>query len=262
MRKKQFFIGVWCVILLGSCQVNQQGDNNIVIDVDDDFKLTFLEDLRTPADDLLFTLESIRNRECEADTVTMDLNHLASAIAINIDVLNTSASCTPGTSRISTNTSTDELLKDRMTLSIKLEALIANQGDIIVGDESIDIRMETTYGFYLPYESMQRVPDNLVWGYLGFTNESRPGAQEFIDRLNTLTTVADIGEGQYGYFELSNATDLTVLEEQNTTKATQPFLRNFELGDARQIEALFNEIKERYPSLEMVLRDSYGKILR
>lgn len=262
MRAKQLFISVWCVMILGACQVNRQGDNNLVIDVDDDFRLTFLENLSTPQDDLIFSLESIRNRQCEADTVAMVLDHYVSAIAINIDVVNTSGLCLPGISRMSTDASTDQLLKDRMALSIKLETLIANEGDILKDEETITIKMETTNGFYLPYESMKKVPDELVWGFVSISSESRPGAQSFIDGLNSLTTAAEVGEGQYGYFAISSETDLTVMEEQALSVSTQPFLRSFKLGDAGQIEALFNEIKEQYPSLKMVLRDSYGKVLR
>lgn len=261
MRAKQLFISVWCTVILGACQVNRQGDNNLVIDVDDDFRLTFLENLSTPQEDLIFYLESIRDRQCEADTVSMVLDHYASVIAINIDVINTSGECLPGTSRISTDVSTDELLKDRMALTIKLETLIANQGDILKDEETITIKMETTNGFYLPYESMKKVPDQLVWGFVSISPESRPGAQSFIDRLNSLTTAAEVGEGQYGYFTISSETDLTVMEEQALSISTQPFLRSFKPENTRQIEALFNEIKEQYPSLKMLLRDSYGKVL-
>ncbi|GAB5555000.1 MAG: hypothetical protein Sapg2KO_45910 [Saprospiraceae bacterium] len=249
-------------MILGACQVNRQGDNNLVIDVDDDFRLTFLENLVTPGDDVIFSLESILNRQCEADTVTMLVDHYVSAIAINIDVVNTTGVCRPGETKISTSATTDPLPKDRMALSIKLETLIANQGNLLIDDETITVNMETTNGFYLPYESMRKVPDHLVWGFVSLSTASRPGAQQFVDRLNSLTSAAEIGEGQYGYFSISSDTDLTVMEEQELDIPTQPFLRSFKLEDTQQIEALFNEIKEQYPSLKMILRDSYGTILR
>lgn len=262
MRAKQFLISVWCVMIFGGCQVNRQGDNNLVIDVDDDFRLTFLENLVTPGDDVIFSLESILNRQCEADTVTMLVDHYASAISINIDVINTTGVCRTGETKIATSAMTDPLPKDRMALSIKLETLIANQGDLLIDEETITVNMETTNGFYLPYESMKKVPGNLVWGFVSFSEASRLGAQQFVDRLNSLTTAAEIGEGQYGYFSISSDTDLTVMEEQELDIPTQPFLRGFELGNKRQVEALFNEIKEQYPSLKMILRDSYGTVLR
>jgi hypothetical protein len=262
MRTKHFFTIGWCILFLSSCQLTEQGDNDIVIDVDDDFRFTFLENLRTPEDDLIFFLESIRNKECEGDTVKLDLNHLESAIALNIDVINPSGPCLPGVSRIKTRANTNLLKKDRMVLSIKLESLIANQGDILRDNDGFSIKMETTYGFYLPYESMKRVPENLVWGYVGFPNNYRLVAQEFVQRLVPLTEAKDLGEGNYGYFEVSKEKNISVLEELETTLSTQTFLRGFAVSNFRQVEALVNEYQEKYPAMEFFLRDSYGKIIK
>lgn len=262
MRTKHFFTIGWCILFFSSCQLTKQGDNDIVIDVDDDFKFTFLENLRTPEDDLIFFLESIRNKECEGDTVKLDLNHLESAITLNIDVINPSGPCLPGISKINTRANTSLLKRDRMGLSIKLESLIANQGDILRDNDGFSIKMETTYGFYLPYESMKRIPENTLWGYVGFPNNYRLIAQEFVLDLSQITQDLDLGEGHYGYFEVSKEKNISILEESKTALSTQNFLRDFAVGDSRKIEALVNEYKEKYPSMQFLLRDSYGKIIK
>jgi len=241
------------------CNLNQSADNEVVIDVDDDFKLTFRENLETIDDDLLFFLESIDNRECEADTLLMQIDDFATAVRIDIDVVNSTGACLPGNTPAKTQAASATLRNDRLALSIKLEDLVNNQGAILKNDRDFSIQMETTHGFYLPYETILRVPRSSIWGYVGFSPTFREEAQAFLNQFQALTQGLEAEEGQYGYFSVDKDQEIRVQGQESVIMYTQPFLRAFELARKRDIKSLFEEYQEKYPTMKFVFYDSFGE---
>lgn len=256
-----FILPVVLLSLLWSCRVNKENDNDIVIDVNDEFRIQMLEDLRTPEDDLIFQLESIKNRECEKDTVVFDINNFGNAMTININVQNSGFPCDLGVSRVGTQASTGAISNIRLPLSIRLEELVSNQGDLLSDETSYQLAMETTYGFYLPYDKLQKVPSDMVWGYVAFTPFFNSVAEEFIAKLESLTQESEVASGNYGYFEVDNNNELSVLEEEGEVFNTTAFLRGFDIGDSRRLQSLINDYQQNYPGMRFFMRDSFGNIL-
>lgn len=248
------------LLLFGlGCQLNQSTDSDIVIDVDDDFKLTFRENLTTAADDLLFELESINSRECEADTLLMHLDNFPTAVRIDVNVVNTSGPCLPGSIPAKTQVTSAGIDRPRVALFIHLEDLVDNQGDIIKNDRDISLEMETTHGFYLPYETLLRVPRSSIWGYVGFTPALRQEAQTFLERFQRLTKSIEVEEGQYGHFTVNKDKKVVqVLGQEDLVMYTQPFLRSFSVADEQTIKGLFEEYQEKYPTMRFVFYNSFG----
>lgn len=241
-----------------SCSLNEPAVNKVVIDVDDDFKLTFRENLRTPEDDLIFYLESIENRECEADTVLMRVDNFITALRVDIDVVNSNSDCLPGLKPASTKTASTSIRRGRTALSVQLEELVDNQGQIYNEDQGFSLRMETTHGFYLPYETLRRIPASSIWGYVGFTPSFRQEAQSFLDRLHDLTGSTEVEEGQYGYFSVNKDGEIRVDGQEDIIMYAQPFMRSFQLIDKSDIRSLFEEYQEQYPTMRFFFVDSTG----
>lgn len=250
------------VMALQSCILNQKTENEVVIDVDDDFQLRYLENLDTPEDDLIFILESIRNRACERDTVLMKIETFASALRVDIDVVNTPGTCMPGTVPSSTMASTAGMKNDRTALSIHLEDLVDNQGAINKDDKTYSINMETTYGFYFPYETLQRIPRSSIWGYVGFGPNFAPMAQEFLEAFYGKTDAIEVDEGQYGYFSIDKKGDIRIDSLHSLAMYSQPFIRSYNIGDLQAVKGLFADFKEKYPSMRFEFYDGYGNSFR
>jgi hypothetical protein len=241
-----------------SCNLNESGVNEVVIDVDDDFKLTFRENLRTPEDDLIFYLESIENRECEADTLFMRVDNFVTALRVDIDVVNSNSDCLPGLSPARTQAESSKIRDGKTALSIHLEDLVDNNGNIFNDDQGFRVQMETTHGFYLSYEYLRRVPASSLWGYVGFTPTFRQEAQNFLDRLHTLTGSIEVEEGEYGYFSVNKDQEVRVDGQEDIIMYAQPFLRSFRLANKRDIRSLFEEYQEKYPTMRFTFFDSSG----
>lgn len=261
MNFRYLLFVICAVLILAGCNLNNGGDSDIIIDVDDDFKISFVEDLSTQADDLIIRLETIRNKECESDTVTIDMENFGTALRMNIDVINTVSNCISSSEPVFTQASTGMIENELVPITIRLEELISNAGDILKNEAGYEIKMETTHGFYLPYNQLKRVPKAVVWGYAGYPGNNQLVSLEFLNDLRNLTSDFELEKGNYGYFELSDDQGFVVEEERSEEVNTQAFIRAFSISDRRLIKALINEYREVYPNLRIFMRDSNGNIL-
>jgi len=247
------------LLLMQACQLNNLGDGNIVIDINDDFRLTFRENLATYGeDDLLFFLESIENRECSLDTLEVSVDNYATAVRLAIDVVNTSGSCEVGRRPSQTQVLSGPLVHERTGLYVQLEGLVDNKGYLLKDDTGFTIAMETSHGFYLPYETLQRVPSSAIWGYIGYPPANREQAQACFDELQALTRSIEVEEGEYGHFQVGKNQEVRVLGQENNVLYTQAFLRAFNLSDRTAIQTLFEDYEEEYPLMKLVFYDSFG----
>lgn len=241
------------------CNLNSSAVNDIVIDVDDDFQLTFRENLESSVDDLIFFLESINNRECEADTLLIRIDDFATAIRLDIDVVNSTGACIPGSNPSKTQATSAALRNDRVALSVKLEGLVDNQGNVLKSDRDFKVQMETTHGFYLPYETLNRVPRSSIWGYIGFTPSYREEAQHFFNRFEAITEKMEADVGQYGYFSVNKEQEVRVEGQEDVLMYTQAFLRSFDVANDKEIKGLFEEYREKYPTMKFFYYNSFGE---
>lgn len=247
------------LLLMQSCQLNQLGDGNIVIDINDDFRLTFRENLATyGVDDLLFFLESIENRECSRDTLEVTVDNYATAVRLAIDVVNTNGACEVGRSPAQTQVLSGPLVHERTGLYVQLEGLVDNKGFLLKDEAGFTISMETSHGFYLPYEALQRVPPSAIWGYIGYPPANRDQAQACFNALQALTRNIEVEEGEYGHFQVGKNQEVRVLGQEDNVLYTQAFLRSFDLSDREAIQALFEDYEEEYPLMKLVFYDSFG----
>jgi hypothetical protein len=253
-------VSLLVLVCLQACSLNKKADNEVVIDVDDEFQLRYVENLMTPEDDLIFFLESIRNRECERDTVVMEIATFSSAVRLDIDVVNATNNCLPGTQPSTTEAATANMENSLTALSIHLEGLVDNQGQILKDDQTYSIKMETSYGFYLPYETMRRVPESSIWGYVGFTPNFSSIAQDLIDELYNLSDDINLEEGQYGYFTADKNGDIRIEGLNELAMYTRPFIRSYKPGNLIAVRALFEKYKEQYPGMKLVFYDSFGNV--
>ena len=259
MQRIQYYICFFTFLfLIQSCNPDQNGQNEIIIDVDDDFQIRFLEDLSSPQEDLILVLESIRNSECQGDQLIAKVNNYSNAIRIEVDVIPSRIGCEPGSAPIRTEGHTGSLEIGKLPISINFQELIPNNGSMLIGDRSYQLEMETTHGFYLPYKSLNRVPENLVWGYISFGSVYRQFAQEFVEELRLIFKDQQLGLGNYGHFEVASDQKITVLGQEKETFNSQSFAGFYSPEDLNQIQALIQDYKEKYTGIKFYVINSKG----
>jgi hypothetical protein len=262
MKYSSEFVGlIGLIFLITGCSVDQDVQNELVIDVDDDFQVRLVENLQTPANDLIWILESIRNPDCAGDTLLAEVLDFGNALRLDVELIPQMGNCLPATQKLQTQVSTAPLEISRIPISINFQELVPNRGELLVGDRDFQLNMETTHGFYLPYKKLQRVPDNLVWGYVSFGSVYRQFAQEFLDRLALITEKRDLDPGAYGYFEISGEKEITVFGQEKEPFNAQAFYGFYEFSKLASIRALVQEYQEEFPGMRFFVINSYGKVL-
>ena len=247
------------IFFLCSCN-SKNGNSDVIIDVDDEFRLTFLEDLSTPQNDLLFRLESIDNKGCESDTVLLELNNFGNALSMNVNVRSAQAPCDVGQTKAFTQNTTGILDRTNYPLSIRLQELLSNPGDLLIDEKSYQLSMETTYGFYLPYDQLQKIPKGMLWGYVAYTPLFEDRAVEFVEEILALSAPQDLAPGQYGYFEMNADQELLIPEAEAENILTIPFYRSFDVANSRSLQNLIDSYQNSNSGMRFVMWDSYGKV--
>ncbi len=261
MSSKAKWFLILTAFILNACKVDDPS-GDLVIEVDDDFQLTMLEDLTTPEDDLHFKFESIRSKACDQDTVLIDLDNFGTALIMNINVQSTASNCQVTDQKAVTQTLSGELTQDNVSVSIKFTNVVANQGNLLLDNDSYELKMETSYGFYVAYETLRKVPRNSIWGYIGFTPNLSNIAQSLIQDIEDQSSSIDLTSGNYGYFDVSADKDIKILDQEQEVVSTRPFVRNYgTVADLQVITSIIQDYKERYPNLRLNIRDSFGNII-
>lgn len=133
----------------------------------------------------------------EGTTITVDLIDIEKVDASGVNVALGSASAyinlgqlTPGQHIMKINVASN-----------------ANEGILSVEDNFFISVFEQTNGLTFNYDTLYRIPNGALWGYIGYQSTSyEPIAESFKDTLQDIGAVGmGLNEGNYGYFTVDEA---------------------------------------------------------
>ena len=187
-------------------------DPELVINVDDEFRLDLWEDLESGSPQFNFLLETIKEYDCEDNTIKYTLDGGANTLVIKLDQINQKSDCIPGLAPASANIPLD-LEGDTYNILIKLKETIVNEGTLQISPQKFIFKLEDeAVGINLVRDELYRVPKGTIWGFVAYKEtEDKSHADQFIADLEALSETSNksLTKGYYGYF--------SVLEPQKNT---------------------------------------------
>jgi len=138
------------------------------------------------------------------------------------------------------------------TLKINV-AGTANQGNLSVEDNFFISIFDQTDGLTFNYDTLYRIPNGSLWGYVVYQNASfEPIAESFKDTLQDIGAVGlGLNEGNYGYFTVDENGDYHQEINSNYTYYRQFFYSYIESKDALTQVIEYYDIK--YSQVKIVL---------
>ena len=223
IRVKSIAFLLVIMALIGACTPD---DNDPVIkfDIEDEFEIDMWEDLMPTYRTFSLEITTLAETYCENSTVNANVSKDGDRVIVSIEEIVEPDECGGnGESAAEGRVNLGSLETGFYQLEINLKGTVINKGELIVEFDKYTLRMQTDYGLKLAREELLKVPENALWGYVGYDDpESEDEAAKFVNALRDLEG-ADFAPGYYGYFTIEDDRDI-LLKEDNDFAFSKTFL--------------------------------------
>ena len=249
-------------LLFVSCRNEDPKETNFVFDIEDEFHLGLIESLSPEKDrQLNIGISSIREFNCKNFTINSTVEVLdGNRFRISVADLLTPEECIPGNAPAVGNIALGKLAPGAYQINVFLANEIDNKGTLIVQPDYYDILIEEENGILLPYSRLNRVPEQMVWGYVGFGSNGVEIADNLIGDMMELVEVDhSLALGNYGHFRIEENQNIILPNEDIPYSFYQTFLFRLKVP----MEELRNQVDQIYcpqygEKLDLILYASDG----
>ena len=236
-------------LFLFSCQ-KDAGNSTLNINISDEIQLELWEALSVNQRFLHLRLSTIDDLECENYTISYSVNTADQRISVSINDLIAPTVCIPGMAPGTGLISLGAVDPNLYTIEINLKNnQIINKGILNVFSDKIKLDMQTDYGIQFPYTTLLRMPENTIWGYIDFMDNSADEeaiGQDIYETLGPLTNTLVLPSGEYGHFKIIDQ-NIESIKIDHADRNENVFLLE-QTATKTEFESALEEIRNRYDS--------------
>ncbi|MEM8907762.1 MAG: hypothetical protein AAGD05_07945 [Bacteroidota bacterium] len=257
-------ICVFLLVLFAAC--NQSSDDpTVIIDINDELNVYLWEDLRETENLFVFNVETVVNQNCQNYLLDYSLDQTARRASISINRLIAPEDCLPGAAPAHQDINLGILDPGNYEIELNLKNNeIVNTGTLLVSTDEYRIQMDSDHGIIIPQKTLQRMPKDAIWGYIGIhdMNQESDILGDFQALMDDLTEPADYPSGHYGYFDLDAQGQLTVhREDEQVFSNLYNFLYRFD-DDLETLTNIVGQLRSNYDTaMEIKLYTAKGQVL-
>ncbi len=248
-------------ILIG-CSKTQE-DPNVITDINDDLNVFLWEELVDGERNFVLKVETVRHQDCMNYELAHTINRFADNITLSVDQLIAPDDCETGYSpaHLSVRIGSLEPISYKIELNLQQNEIV-NKGQLLVSSSQYSIVLETDHGIILPEPILNRVPNNTIWGYIGFNDATEEFniRNEFHSLITDLVSAGNFTPGHYGHFSLTTANELSVDAGKEYPKQLD-FLYHFD-GEEQDLVTLLEDFRTQFGDLmEIKIFTANGSVL-
>lgn len=243
MCKKQKYLWFLSLLFLVGCSVDDPfvDETNQIFYLEDEFNISLIESLGEQRG-LDMRVETINAQSCLNSVMNFSYSYLPNSTLhfLTLNEIIEPENCDEGDSPVVTDIALASPIAGSYNMDINLLYEIRNVGQLEITEEYYDLRLDTELGINLPYNRLNRIPDQTIWGYFAYKNEAQNFiAEEFVKDLEELAMEFDFITGEYGHFRIEDDNRFN-LEVETDKDFYQTFLYRFE-GSVSDLEQMINE---------------------
>jgi len=245
-----------------ACSPDEEENPKVIADISDDFYISLWENLELPARTFALQVETIDEQTCTNTLIDYSFRRTESALSLSFnDILEPHPNeCDEGPTTIRTPIELGFLPEGTYDMQINLKNAVVNNGLLKVRSDVYQLDMYSDDGFHLQQTELQRVPENMFWGYVAYREtESSASANTILDDLEEAGKKLSLKSGYYGHFTVQDDQSLT-LNEVPPNKYIKTFAHGFsENHDA--IQTLLADFRAEYgDQLELKIFTDTGEV--
>jgi hypothetical protein len=225
-----------------------------------EYELDLWETLDNNTRTLQIRANTIQSQNCLNYNIESSISRKGSNFEINLGKPQIPSVCEPGIGTAKSTLDLGIISNGTYNLTVKLGQIVPSTGRLVVSNGSFYLSILNPIGFRITRNNLLRVPDNTIWGYIGYDANALPVVTQFFTDLAGISQNIDLPKGYYGHFNLLES---GVIELGNAPASTdrpiQPILRRFQANE-KDLEKLILNYRERHgQSILIRLRNTAGK---
>lgn len=258
--QQQVLGGLILMVLAMGCSVSDNNRPILVPDIEDEFYLRLCESFSSTEKGVNLHIETIENDTCLNGIVLADIQQELGVYNLLIDGVASAQECESGSAPFVSILQLGSLPNGIYFINANLQNTIFNTGALTVTDTKYILSVENSKGIVVKHEVLNKIPDNIIWGSLLFTD---PEEQNEINNLQQM--IADTGifhdlpAGYYGHFSIDD--DDVALHPTISFSNNKPYQRDFVFkftGDWNTLVTLANELRLDYPNMDLHFFNTKG----
>ena len=270
-KKLSLFALIFGAFLFTDCSKEDANDENVLINIQDEFYIDLWEDLSDGHRTLVIPVKTIQLQECRDYAIAFEseisLSESYRSITLSLNDLIPPADCIEEEAPARAEIGLGGLQNDSYNIRINLKDAVVNHGQLYVTDEYYRLETVTDNGIEVLHSRLMRIPANICWGYVAYENESEAEtAENIVKALDDLAAVSNLNEvaegydaGYYGYFTLDQSNKIS-LNEAITSNYHQTFIFRYE-DNFTEIEDLVNTECSNHPGLKIMVYNELGEVI-
>ena len=250
------------VTTVWSCEVESLDDPIIVPVVDQEFNFQLWQNLSsTGSSPLEIRMSTVEDYDCMNVAILSNYTRVGNRLELTLfDILDPEA-CLAGSGPAYGIEAIDDIEESSYDLRIELQGVVSNVGTLMATNEAFTVAMQDENGIsWLQYE-MRRIPENAVWGYIGYADATGLAlAEDFLAELAAAGSASTLADGYYGYYTLKEDGSTIEINQTGLPPADQnmTFISQFD-GSAGELEQLILDfLADADPQFRLMVRDGKG----
>lgn len=250
-----------CLLLLvQACNTDKTESPVLDTEIEKEYELDLWENLNNQTRSFQIRANTIKNQDCLNYFIESSINRTGNHIEINLGKPQITSICDRGIGTAKSSLDLGTVSNGTYPCTIKLGQIVPSTGRLVVSSSSFFLSMPTPIGFRVLHNTLLRVPDNTIWGYIGYEAVAQPVVVQFFDDLAGISQSNDLPKGYYGYFNLLENGSIELGSTQvSTDRPIQPIVRRFSANE-NDLEKLIQSYRDKYgQSILIRLRNTAGK---
>lgn len=233
---------------LWSCKLGND-DKDVIVKVDPEIQIGMHEKLDAIRSFQL-TFTTIEAQACSTNTFNYNSGRVGRNMSLDLFGIQEVSNCQTGPGQVTGQTSFDFLPNGRYNLTLNLKNTVMATAQLDVSDEKYQLDLEEGLGFAAAQTTLYRVPQSMVWGYIGYKDaQYADEAQQFLNEAKTRLETVNLAKGDYSYFALDGYGKLNLANAPDYGNVTTFYGKL--ASDEANLRALLENYRSQYPNGEM-----------
>mgnify|MGYP000877200528 FL=1 len=254
------WIPLLCVLLFWqACNTDKTDAPVLDTEVEKEYEIDLWENLANNLRTFQIRVNTIKTQDCLNYYIESSANRNGNNIEINLGRPQIPVLCERGSAPAKSNLDLGSLSNGTYSLTVKLGQIVPSTGRLVVNNGSYFLSMPSPIGFRILHNTLVRIPDNTIWGYIGYELSALPAVDQFLQDLAKISQEQSLVKGYYGYFSIPDNGIMEFGAQAATDRPILPIVRRFQANE-KDLENLIATYRDKYgKDIYIHLRNTNGK---
>jgi len=256
--KKTSYIALLLIFCLSIFSCGSDTLPVTVIQLDEDLELHLWQNLTTDGAQAQIKLVTTDLYDCAEARIISDLSTFGKSINLELTAIEQPDNCATASATQITSLHPIDFGQGQYDIRITLGDLITNEGEMSFSNEKIELSLHSSNGLKFNNSTLQRIPNNIVWGYIIHPDHQAAITDELLDSIE-ISNSSGLSAGNYTYFKVNNNGSVNILD---TNQEHTGFVINYQSSsDWEQIKSNF-AASNQVDDADIYIQNYNGEFLR